>query len=79
MPSLLKHFDTAGMNELIVLRPRLSVNGRQDDLTPPAGVERVRDHLLPLYRKYGREEDCRIELYDCAHGELPVMRQLILE
>jgi hypothetical protein len=79
VPSLLKHFQTADINELIVPRARLSVNGRQDALTPPAGVEKVRDRLLPLYRKYGKESDCRIELFDCAHVELPEMRKLILE
>jgi len=79
VPSLLKHFQTAEINELIVPRPRLSMNGRRDGLTPPAGVERVRDHLLPLYRAHGDAGDCRIELYDCAHVELPEMRKLILE
>jgi hypothetical protein len=79
VPSLLKHFETTQINELIVPRPRLSVNGRKDALTPPAGVEKVRDHLLPFYRNYGKEEDCRIELFDCAHEELPEMRKLILE
>jgi hypothetical protein len=79
VPSLLKHFQSAEINELIVPRPRLSVNGRKDNLTPPVGVERVRDHLLPLYRKHGREGDCRVELFDCAHQELPEMRSLILE
>jgi len=79
VPSLLKHFQSAEINELIVPRARLSVNGRQDDLTPPAGVERVRQHLLPLYEKYGKQEDCRIELFDCPHWELPEMRKLILE
>ncbi len=79
VPSLLKEFDTTGINELTVPRPRLSVNGRRDLLTPPAGVEKVRDNLMPLYRKYGREEDCRIELFDCAHQELPEMRSLVVE
>ena len=60
-------------------RPHLSLNGRQDLLTPPAGVERIRDHLLPLYREYGREDDCRIELFDCPHQEIPEMRKLVLE
>ena len=78
VPSLLKHFQTSGINELIVPRPRLSVNGRRDDLTPPEGVERVRAHLLPLYERQGREDDCRIELFDCPHQELPEMRSLIL-
>ncbi|HKV78927.1 MAG TPA: alpha/beta hydrolase family protein, partial [Candidatus Sulfotelmatobacter sp.] len=79
VPSLLKHFQTADINELIVPRPRLSVNGRRDPLTPVLGVEKVRDHLLPLYREYGKDADCRIELFDSAHVELPAMRKLILE
>lgn len=77
VPSLLKQFTTSEVNELIVPRPHLSVNGRRDPLTPPAGVEKVRRDLMPLYRKYGREQDCRIELFDCAHEELPEMRQQI--
>ena len=79
VPSLLKEFDTAGINELIVPRPHLSVNGRKDDLTPPAGVEKIREKLLSLYRQYGREEDCRIELFDCAHEETTAMRSMILD
>ena len=75
---MLKRFQTAQINELIVPRARLSVNGRQDPLTPPAGVEKIRDHLRPLYRQYGSETDCRIELFDCAHVELPEMRALVL-
>lgn len=79
VPSLLKHFQTADINELIVPRPRLSVNGRKDPLTPPLGVEKIRARMMALYRKYGKEADSRIELFDCAHVELPEMRKLILE
>jgi hypothetical protein len=79
VPGLLKHFQAEQINELIVPRPRLSLNGRKDRLTPPVGVERIRDHLLPLYTKYGRQEDCRIELFDCGHLEIPAMRQLVLQ
>lgn len=79
VPSLLKHFQTADINELMVPRAHLSVNGRKDPLTPPAGVEIIRDRLMPLYRNYGKESDCRIELFDCAHVELPEMRKEILE
>ena len=79
VPSLLTHFQTAQINELIVPRPHLSLNGRQDPLTPPAGVEKIRDYLMPLYRQHGKEQDCRIELYDSAHVELPEMRKLVLE
>jgi dienelactone hydrolase len=79
VPSLLKQFDTTGVNELIVPRPHLSVNGRKDPLTPPAGVEKIREKLLPLYRQHGREQNCRIELFDCAHEELPEMRSMIID
>lgn len=79
VPSMLKHFNTSQINELIVPRPRLSVNGRLDTLTPPAGVEKVRDYLKPLYARYGKEEDCVIELFDCPHQELPEMRAQILQ
>ena len=79
VPSLLKHFQTAEINELIVPRAHLSVNGTRDELTPPAGVDKVRDYLLPLYSKYGKEAQLRVERFDCAHVELPEMRRLILE
>jgi hypothetical protein len=79
VPRLLKHFQAHDINALIAPRPRLSLNGRKDLLTPPAGVERIRDHVLPLYGKYGRKEDCRIELFDCGHEETPPMRKLVLE
>ncbi|HTS06701.1 MAG TPA: acetylxylan esterase [Candidatus Eisenbacteria bacterium] len=79
VPSLLKHFQTAEINELIVPRAHLSVNGKRDPLTPAAGVEKIRDYLMPLYAKYGKESDCRVELFDCAHVELPEMRGIILE
>jgi dienelactone hydrolase len=78
VPSLLKHFSSPEINALIVPRNRLSVNGRRDKLTPPAGVEKIRDYLLPLYRKYGRAEDLKVELFDCAHEELKEMRAEIL-
>jgi len=78
VPALLKHFETKTINELIVPRPHVSLNGRLDELTPPKGVEKVSNYLMPLYKKHGRMEDCRIELFDCGHEELPEMRQIIL-
>lgn len=79
VPSLLKHFSTSTINELIVPRPHLSLNGRRDPLTPPKGVEKIRDHLMPMYKRLGHEKDCRIELFDCGHQELPEMRQIVLD
>ncbi|MBI4582352.1 MAG: acetylxylan esterase [Planctomycetes bacterium] len=79
VPGLLKHFQSHEINELIVPRPRLSLNGSRDLLTPPAGVERIRNHLYDLYTRLGREEHCRIELFDCGHEETPEMRALVIE
>jgi dienelactone hydrolase len=79
VPSLLKEFDTTAINQLIVPRPRLSLNGRKDPLTPPAGVEKIRDSLLSFYQQHGRQQDCRIELFDCAHEETPEMRGLAID
>jgi hypothetical protein len=79
VPRLLKHFQAQEINELIVPRAHLSLNGRKDALTPAAGVERIRNYLLPLYARYGRKQDCRIELFDCGHEETPAMRKLVLE
>jgi len=77
VPRLLKHFQAHEICELIVPRPRLSLNGRRDLLTPPAGVERIRGHLVPLYEEHGDPTDCRIELFDCGHEETPEMRRLV--
>lgn len=79
VPGLLKHFRSEEINELIVPRRRLSLNGRLDLLTPPAGVERIREHLSALYARHGESGDCRIELFDCAHEETAEMRGLVLE
>jgi hypothetical protein len=77
VPRLLQHFQTHEINELIVPRPHLSLNGREDKLTPPEGVERIRAHLFPLYERHGRKDDCRIELFDCGHEETPDMRKVV--
>jgi len=79
VPNLLKHFQTAEINELIIPRPHLSLNSCRDPLAPAPGVARIRDHLLPRYERYGRKEDCRIELFDCGHEETPAMRAIVAE
>ncbi len=79
VPSLLKHFQSHEISELIVPRPRLSLNGAQDALTPVAGVNRIREHLYKLYEQHGRAEDCLIEQFDCGHEETPEMRKLAIE
>ncbi len=63
VPGLLKHFQTHEINELIVPRPHLSLNGRKDALTPPAGVEPLRDHRRPAYPPPRPKDSCRQQLF----------------
>jgi hypothetical protein len=79
VPGLRKHFEAGDINALIAPRPRLSLNGRRDSLTPPAGVRKIGAQLAPLYASLGRPGDCRIELFECGHEETPAMRKLVLE
>jgi hypothetical protein len=79
VPGLRKHFETAGINSLIAPRPRLSLNGRHDRLTPPAGVNKIAARLAEVYARFGRQHDCHVKLFDCGHEETPAMRQLVLE
>jgi hypothetical protein len=78
VPNLRKHFEAADINALIAPRPRLSLNGRHDLLTPPAGVLKIETEVAPHYARLGRPEDCRIELFDCGHEETEGMRRLVL-
>ena len=78
VPNLLKHFQAHEICELIVPRAHLGLNGRHDILAPAAGVQRIRDHLLPLYASHGRPAACHIELFDCGHEETPEMRKQVL-
>jgi hypothetical protein len=79
VPRLRKYFEAKDINALIAPRARLSLNGRNDLLTPPAGVTKIGAHLASLYGHHGRQEDCHIELFDCGHEETPAMRKLVLE
>jgi hypothetical protein len=53
-----------------------------DTMTDSFLVKSERTRLQSIsvqYRKYGKEADCRIEMFDIGHFELPEMRALILE
>ncbi len=77
VPRLLKHFAAHEINELIVPRARLSLNGTRDPLTPPEGVDRIRDHIEPLYALFDRPDACRIERFDAQHEQTPAMCPII--
>ena len=78
VPSLLKHFTTAQINELIVPRAHLSLAGNFDSLTPPSGLDRIDAELRQTYTAQGAPEAWKLVRYDIGHFETAAMRAEIL-
>jgi dienelactone hydrolase len=78
VPSLLKHFTTSQINALIAPRAHLAVAGNLDELTPPAGLDRVDRELKQAYASAGKPENWKLVRYDVPHVEIPPMRREIL-
>jgi len=78
VPNLLKHFTTAEINELIVPRPHLSLAGIYDPLTPPAGLDRIDQHLRKAYEAAGAAEAWKLSRYHTGHFETAAMRAEVL-
>jgi len=74
VPSLLKHFSTAQINELIAPRPHLSLAGNYDPLTPPAGLDRIDAYLKQVYAAKCAPEAWRLVRHDVGHIETAAMR-----
>jgi hypothetical protein len=78
VPRLLRCFTTARINALIAPRPHLSLAGRYDRLTPPAGLERIDRELRAVYRDEGAADAWRLSIYETGHFESAAMRAEIL-
>jgi dienelactone hydrolase len=78
VPGLLKHFTTAQINSLIAPRPHLATAGTHDDLTPPAGLDRIDRELRSVYQNLGEPNNWKLLRYDVGHAEPPEMRRDIL-
>ncbi len=80
VPSLFKHFTTAGINSLIAPRCHFSLAGRYDKLTPFEGLGRIDDELIKVYQQEGSREGCwKLKIYDSGHYETMAMRKDALE
>ena len=78
VPRLLQHFTTAQINALISPRPHLSLAGRYDVLTPPAGLKRIDEELRQVYEADGAPEAWKLLVYDTGHFETAHMRAEVL-
>ena len=79
VPSLLKHFTTAQINELIAPRPHLALAGIRDELTPAEGLDRIDSALKKAYADRGSADAWKLLRYDVGHQETPDMRRETLD
>jgi len=78
VPSLLEHFTTSQINELIAPRAHLGLAGLRDTLTPVDGLDRIDRDLQQAYRTLGHPERWKLLRYDVEHQETPEGRQAII-
>jgi dienelactone hydrolase len=78
VPGLRKHFTAAAINALIAPRPHLSCAGRDDPLTPPAGLAAIDAALSRIYAEAGAPAAWRQCVFPCGHEETPAMRAEVL-
>jgi dienelactone hydrolase len=79
VPSLLKHFTTAGINALIAPRAHLAIAGVRDPLTPPEGLDVIDSELTATYARHGHPERWKLLRYDVGHQETPEGRAAAVE
>ena len=79
VPDLLNHFTTAQINALISPRPHLSLAGKYDRLTPPAGLEKINRELTDVYKQDNAPDAWQLLTYDIGHFETADMRAQIMK
>lgn len=79
VPGLLEEFSAAEISALIAPRAHLSLLGKHDPLTPPAGAARLDAALQASYAALGQAQHWRQWIDDCGHQETPAMRARVTE
>jgi dienelactone hydrolase len=79
VPGLRRGFSAAEIAALAAPRLHLSLLGRDDPLTPPAGVESIDRALRAAYGALGCPDAWRQQVFDAGHEETPAMRRLVLD
>jgi dienelactone hydrolase len=79
VPGLRREFSAAEIAALIAPRRHLSLVGRHDPLTPPAGVQSVDDALRRAYAALDHPDEWEQVVVDAGHQETPAMRERVLQ
>lgn len=79
VPKLLKYFTAGEINAFICPRPRFSLNGMYDRLTPLKGLDLLDKQLREVYQAEGAEDRFVMRKYPVAHLETAQMRADIVE
>ncbi|KUP23409.1 alpha/beta fold hydrolase [Paenibacillus sp. DMB5] len=74
VPGLLKHYTTLEIQQRIVPRPRMSLNGRSDRMCPAEGVRLLDEGLSAAYEAAGKPENWRNVTATGGHMETLEMR-----
>lgn len=78
VPGLLREFTAASINALILPRPHLSIVGRDDPLTPVAGVAAIDTAMRDAASRAGVPTAWRQGIHAVGHRETRGMREEIL-
>jgi dienelactone hydrolase len=78
VPGLAAEFTAASINALIVPRAHLSLVGRDDPLTPPAGVASIDAAMRRAYAEAGAPRSWRQSVHPVGHRETEAMRDEVL-
>ncbi len=78
VPGLRRQFTLAEIVALIAPRPHLSLAGRADPLTPPAGLVSLDQTLRAAYGALSAGVNWQQVCEDGGHAETPAMRQRVL-
>ncbi len=78
MPGLARDFSLAEIAALIAPRAHLSCAGRDDPLTPPAGLVSLDDDLRSAYAALDASGAWKPFVEPGGHAETPAMRERVL-
>lgn len=79
VPGLQAEFTAAEISALIAPRHHLSCAGRDDPLTPPAGLAAIDNAMRQAYATLAEPDHWQQGVFPCGHQETPEMRAQVID